>query len=261
MPDTNRVTMVTTFRPFTDDAARIIQRSAVRSWIVAGCEQIVAIGDEPGVEALAKEWGLTHVPPVRRASELSLACPHPMMRDIFDIGVSESQHDLVCFINSDIIVQPDFITTLTDISAKYDDPFVTGVRCDIELKKEAATDEDFGRLWADADKVLNQHGGTDFFAFSIALARRIRDGMPDYVWGATAWDNWLQVTALKLAHPPIDATNVLPTLHPRHNYATLLRGSPGCRRVSGHPAVQHNRRLYRQGGRRGSVKSPGWTVL
>ena len=59
------VTLFTAPKPFAGHIA-VIQRNAMRSWAqLPGCE-LVAFGDEEGIDAMASEIGATHLPDVAR---------------------------------------------------------------------------------------------------------------------------------------------------------------------------------------------------
>ena len=252
------ITFVTTFKGFDSPRDALCQCSAAFSWRLEKC-QVLVIGDDYGVRELCQDAGFALVPKVRRADALGLKSPCPMLRDIFRIACNTVSTTYFCLINADIILSRQFHSKLGTLLFHKSDPFVTGVRQNVKLDKEITSVTEFDAMWRLAHGVYQNGGGTDFFALSRNLARRILRVMPDYVMGATAWDNWLHWAALTMSSSPINATLRLPTMHPHHDYKGLSSASRSG--IKGHPAVIHNQRLFYRRNERAAITNSGWKIL
>lgn len=252
------ITFVTTFKAFDHPQDALCQCSAVFSWRLEQFSVLV-VGDDLGVSELCRDTGFRLVPKVRRAVDLGLQSQCPMLRDVFQIACTAVPTTYFCLINSDIIVSREFHTRLGTLLFHSPNPFVSGARQDVKLEKEITSVAEFDAVWSLAHGVYHSGGGTDFFALSRDLAKQLLLVMPDYVMGATAWDNWLHWAALTMSSSPINATLRLPTLHPYHDYNGLSGKSRS--RIEKHPAVIHNQRLYRARNERASITSRGWRIV
>ncbi len=77
-----KLTIFTAPKPFKDTHISNIQYNAIRSWKKLEPDvSIVLIGDEEGVESVAKELDVYFVPDVKRNSQRT-----PLISSIFEIG-------------------------------------------------------------------------------------------------------------------------------------------------------------------------------
>ena len=104
------ITLFTTPKPFAnkDDHTTIIQTNAIRSWARLGpLVQVILIGDEPGIEAMAKQLGVQH------SSQLQYnARRTPLVSSAFETARSMSDAPLLAYCNSDVILTENFLTTI-----------------------------------------------------------------------------------------------------------------------------------------------------
>jgi len=91
---------------------KLIQRNAIGSWarLRPECE-IILFGDEEGTAEVAKEFGLLHVSEVARNE-----CGTPLLSDVFEKGKQRAKHDLLCYVNCDIILKRDFLPAVKRVS-------------------------------------------------------------------------------------------------------------------------------------------------
>ena len=75
------LTIFTAPKPFTDPHIRTIQRNAICSWMQLDGAEVLLVGGEPGLAETAAEFGLPHLPDVRRN-----AWGTPLVSSIFDLA-------------------------------------------------------------------------------------------------------------------------------------------------------------------------------
>lgn len=198
----------------------IIQRNAIRSWLCLqpACE-ILLFGDDNGVADAAKEFGLRHIPNIARNEHGT-----PLVNDLFAQAQRLATHDLLCYINADIIVMRDFLNGIERVASAFPRQFLmVGQRWDLDIKTPLAFEADWEERLRDLtrrDGRLHGMTGMDFFAFRQGLWATI----PPFGIGRTSWDNWLIYGARKRGAAVIDATPSFMIVHQQHDYAHLAGG-------------------------------------
>lgn len=251
---------ITSFKAFEDCHDVGGQSAAIVSWKESQFKPVVIAGKEAGVKKVCDENGFVFEPSVERARDRNLQSGHPMLRSLIEVGLSHTKTPYLCLINSDIIVAPRFQTTLCSILLDHPSSCVTGNRYDISPIATPVMSVMDCALLFDRPRQKHVGGGTDFFVLTRTLWKRILKVMPDYVFGATAWDNWLHGAMLRFAKYPINATSRLLVLHASHLYIGL-NGQKNRNGFANHPAVQHNQRLYRSSSRKGSLTNAKWVKV
>jgi len=206
------ITFFTIPRPFTG-IHDIIQSNAILSWlqIKQKCE-IIIFGDDPSVIEFSNQVGVKCITDFK-SNEYGT----PLLDDIWKSAKSVSSNDLICYINSDIIIFPDFAEKISSI--KLDEFLIAGRRWDIDIDELI----DFKSDWALTLKnlieqigFLHSETGADFFLFpKICMPK-----MPAFAIGRAWWDNWLFFYFKKNKIPIIDGTNIM-TVHQNHDYSHI----------------------------------------
>jgi hypothetical protein len=206
--------MITFFsipKPFTNHIG-IIQRNAIRSWTLLKPEsEILLMGNEPGTAQVAEELG------VRQIREIAInEYGTPLIHDLFEKAQKLAKHDLICYINADIILLSDFLRAVNQI--QLPEYLLVGRRWDMDITQSLnfqKTDwETELRAQLQTDGVLHAHTGIDFFVFRRGLYK----DLPPFAVGRTTWDNWLIYKARSLKVPVIDATDQVTIVHQNHQY-------------------------------------------
>ncbi|HWO43099.1 MAG TPA: glycosyl transferase family 2, partial [Candidatus Eisenbacteria bacterium] len=107
----------------------IIQRNAIQSWTLLRpqCE-IVLFGDDAGTKDVAKDFEVKHVPHVAR-NELGT----PLLNDMFETAQRIANHELLCFVNSDIILMSDFVRAVDRVRRWRGNFLMIGRRSDVRI--------------------------------------------------------------------------------------------------------------------------------
>ena len=233
------LTLFTTPKPFQDSHVITIQRNALKSWKALGDEvEVVFIGDEYGMPEIAREFGLIHRPDVR-VNELGT----PLISSIFDIGRAENDSPFLAYVNTDIILFPDFLEALKKVGTQLSKFLLVGQRYDLDITEELAFEPGWqAELLKKAQTEGKRHAraGSDYFVFPRACFQDI----PDFRVGRAGWDNWMIYKARREKWAAVDCSADIDIIHQNHDYSHLPGGQTHYRQ----PETGVNIRLA--GGRR-----------
>jgi hypothetical protein len=220
-------------KPFTDVHIATIQRNAIKSWALLPEVQVLLLGDEPGVEKEAGELGVRHLPGVKCSGSGT-----PLISSMLQLARENSSSPLLCIINTDILLLPDFIQAARRVASQSKKFVLLGQRWDLDLSQPV----EFTEGWQDRLRSivqdqgqLHRPAGSDFFLFPRTCYTQV----PDFVIGRAGWDNWMIYQARKSGFPAIDATHDVLVVHQNHDYSHL----PGGRPHYDHPETDENIRL------------------
>jgi hypothetical protein len=228
------LTIFTTPKPFKGHIS-IIQKNAITSWtrLKPRCE-VILIGDDEGVGETASEIGVQHISRVEK-SEFET----PLLSSVFDSAAKAAKNDILVYVNSDIILLNDFVCAVKRAHTRR--PFLmTGRRWDLNVDEPldfSGKDWDYKlRTRAKKEGKLRHVEYTDYFA----ALRNFWFGMPPFIVGRPAWDNFMIFRARKRHYSVIDATYATTVIHQNHDYHHV----PKARGKSWEgPEGDHNRRL------------------
>jgi len=208
------LTIFTIPKPFTGHIG-VIQRNAIRSWLhlIPKCE-IILFGDDPGIREVAQEFGIIHVPEIRKTRYGT-----PYLDDVFFQAQQLAHHDIVCYCNADIIFFNDILDAVKKIPQK--EYLMVGERWDVEVTDPLDTSrenwsEEF-RTYAQEHHTLLDFMGMDYFIFPKGMLLNI----PPFAVGRRGWDNWLIYHIRSKKIPVIDATPVVHVVHQNHTYSHI----------------------------------------
>jgi hypothetical protein len=122
------VTFFTTAKPFREHH-KTIQQNALKSWTLLHPEvEVILFGDEEGAAQAAEEFGLRHEPHVKR-NEFGTK----RLDTMFSQAQAISRHELLCYINCDILLMEDFCDALKRVCEKHEQFLMVGRRWDMEI--------------------------------------------------------------------------------------------------------------------------------
>ena len=227
------ITLFSAPKPFTNPHIAMIQRNAIRSWTLLPDAGVLLLGEEEGLAEAAQELGVTHLPHVQRSTGGT-----PLISSMFQLARENCSSELLCIINADMVLMPDFIEAAKQ-AAKLKDKFVLlSQRWDYDISGPL----EFGAGWEEGlrgsvreQNRLHRPAGSDFFLFPRDCYRDI----PAFIIGRAGWDNWMIYKARKEKWPVIDCTPSVMIVHQNHDYSHL----PGGRPHYDHPDTDENIRL------------------
>jgi len=206
----------------------IIQRNAIQSWLAIGPDvEIFVCGDDPGAEEAARDLGARFIGNIER-NEFGT----PILRSAFEQVERNARHDVLCYVNADIILLGDFLRGIRKIQLPRF--LLVGQRWDLDVKYSI----DFGstaweqELW---NRIRTEGGlqgpsGIDYFVFrrDEELCR-----LPDFAVGRPGWDQWFIYHARRISVPVIDATGTITPIHQNHDYGHISKAAGGKHQVKG----------------------------
>lgn len=199
-------------KPFTNHHISIIQRNAIASWVLLRPKpEIILFGDEPGTAEICTEFGLRHVPEIAR-NEYGT----PLLNDIFEKAQRLAAHDVVCYVNADIILMEDFMWAVAEVTKWRKNFLLTGQRHTVEITEpwvgKAQWERQLQELVAMSGKI---EMAFDYFVFKRGLYQNV----PAFALGRGWFDHWLIWRARTNKAPVVDATSVVIVVHQKHDYS------------------------------------------
>jgi len=181
--------MITIFacpKPFRDPHIATIQTNAITAWTMLAPEaEVILLGDEAGVSEIAGRLGVTHVPGVK-----TNPAGTPYLNDLFDQAERHARGDLLCYVNADIILLPDFVAAAKRVFQWRGRCLAIGTRTDVDWK----TPIDFELAdWNEKlEEFVKASGslmpfGSDYFVFERGFFRHT----PAFLVGRAGFDNWM----------------------------------------------------------------------
>src|SRR5216684_5452992 len=161
---TYMLTIYTTAKPFHGHTG-VIQRNALQSWkaLDPGIE-VILFGDDPGAAETCRELGLRHEPFMER-NEFGTK----RLDFMFARAQEIARHPLLCYINCDIILLPEFCRALERVQAVHNAFLMVGRRWDVDVPQPADFQEpgaaDGLRQLALRSGVRRGPDAVDYFAF------------------------------------------------------------------------------------------------
>ena len=123
------VALFTCPKSFADEHIALIQRNAIRSWLQLGSSvEVLLVGDDAGVADIAEEFGILNPRDVARNREGT-----PLISSIFELAGGESASPILCYVNADIILLPDFLTAVEALASQLDKFLMVGQRRDLPI--------------------------------------------------------------------------------------------------------------------------------
>jgi hypothetical protein len=208
------LTLFTAPKPFVGQA-KVHQTNALRSWLrLRPRPEILVFGDEPGIAEACADLGVHHQSVVEK-SELGT----PLLNGVFrEAHRASPERAVMVYVNADIILLDDFVSTVELVRAWSDRFLVLGRRRDIDASEELRFDEvglDALRALVRREGELRDGWWIDYFVFPKGLWEEI----PPFAVGRPAWDNWMVFDAVRRRIPVVDATQSIMAIHQRHGYA------------------------------------------
>ena len=138
----------------------------------------------------------------------------PLLDGIWKKVKEVATNDLICYINTDIILLPSFIEEISLLNKN--NYFITGRRWDIAIDSLIS----YNKNWhtnlikkVKKEGKLHPASGADFFLFPKSLM----PDMPRFAIGRAWWDNWIFSYFKSKKVPIVDATEIM-TIHQNHDY-------------------------------------------
>lgn len=216
------LTLFTTAKPFRGHIGTI-QRNALRSWTLLHPDvEVILFGDDEGSAEVARELGIRHEPDVERTKFGAMR-----LDSMFGKAQELARHDVLCYVNCDIILMSDFRRAVERVRAKYERFLMVGRRWDTRITGSI----DFGALeWAEKTRdfaLSSNHRRDQWWIDYFAFSRGLYGEVPPLAVGRRAWDNWLMWKGLDSGVPVVDASRAVVAVHQNHDYNHHPQGAKG----------------------------------
>ena len=167
------ITLFSAPKPFTDPHIAIIQRNAIRSWTLLPDVEVLLIGDEEGMAEVAQELGVKHLPDVKCSDNGT-----PLISSMFQLARENNHSDLLCIVNTDMLLMPDFVEATKQVTHLRDKFVLLSQRWDLDVAEPL----DFSEGWEDhlhstvhSQGKLHHPAGSDFFLFPQSCYTEVPD--------------------------------------------------------------------------------------
>ncbi|GMV35347.1 hypothetical protein FBQ83_15680 [Chloroflexi bacterium CFX5] len=227
------ITFFSAPKPFANPHIAMIQRNAIKSWTALPDVEVILLGNESGLAEVAKELNVKHIPNVK-VNDNGV----PLISSMFAAARENSNSDLLCIVNADMILMDDFAEAAKQAKGQKSKFVLLSQRWDLDITQPVEFIEGWqNRLSSIVHRQgsLHRPAGSDFFLFPKSCYRDV----PDFTIGRAGWDNWMIYKARTEGWAVIDCTPSVMIVHQNHDYSHLPEGKPHYE----HPETNENIRL------------------
>ena len=195
-----------------------LQVRALRSWKQIDVDsEVCIVAPRADVESLPE--GLADYAVVAKENSLSKL---PMFADVMEVAYRESDADVFCYLNSDIILPSNFGTIdFAQLDRKF---LIIGSRWDMSEDAPYPDSLDPENIYEYLCEGIKSHSvtlhlptGIDYFLFK----RGTFEGIKPLVVGRGGYDAALLAFCLRSGIQLVDATEIFPVLHQFHDYSHI----------------------------------------
>src|SRR5215207_5755852 len=122
------ITLFSAPKPFTNPHIATIQRNAIKSWTLLPDVEVILLGEEMGLAEAARELGVKHLSNVAHNESGT-----PLISSMFQRARENSTSDLLCIINADMILMPDFAEAAKQTATLKDKFVLLSQRWDLDV--------------------------------------------------------------------------------------------------------------------------------
>ena len=204
--------------PFENENIIMIQTNALLSWKKLNFfDKIIITGNENGVKEFCLKYNFTQEPNLE-VSEYNT----PLISSIFEKGISHSQSDtdILMYINCDIILLSNFSNKLINIISKIKNKdlingiLIVGQKINWwNIYKIEYTDINYENKLIDSinkESEIHSKSGIDYWIFT---RNTYKNNIPPFLIGKWLFDGCLVNLAIKTNKLTIDATNEIQIIH------------------------------------------------
>ena len=254
MGDEMRLAIVAAPKDFRGHTG-IIQRNAIASWRALGHDiDILLGGDVAGLSGVVSEVCATCLGPIAAGVD-----GPPRVDDLFAKARAATRADLVAYVNSDIMLMPDWLAAVRRVAHAFAGrALVIGRRTDLDVEERIDVADPCARIdLLDRVRRVGKPAARvckDYFVFGRDAYRHV----PAFTLGRAFWDNWMVHDARARGVPVVDVTARATAVHQNHDYAHLAGGRLAAYLTSA--GARENRRLA-GGSRMVTGAAASWRML
>lgn len=212
------LTIFTVPKPFEGHIG-VIQRQAIRSWTLLRPRcQVILCGDEAGTDRVAAEFRVEQITEISRNQFGT-----PLLNFVFRAAEERATHDLLCYVNADIILFSDLIYAARRVSEARRRFLMVGQAWDLDVEAQLQSGQN--RSEVELRHLVEQTGAVrpvwaiDYFVYPRGAIGRL----PAFAVGRPWWDNWMIYHARSLRIAVVDATAATLAIHQNHDYGHVAQ--------------------------------------
>ncbi len=227
------ITIFGTPKPFCG-ISEIHQYNAISSWKRL-TDDVLLLGNATGTDEACDYLGATHVPEVER-NEFGT----PLVSSLFSICRQRAKHDLICYVNADIILTKKFLCCLNAVRSRFARFLMVGRRWNLdviealEIGSPGFERDILNRATAEGKQATEWY--IDYFAFPKSEFTTV----PPFAVGRVRWDNWMIWKATASGLAVVDTSACVTAVHQNHDYSHYPTGEKG---VYEGPEAETNHKL------------------
>jgi hypothetical protein len=205
------LTMPKSFKDSNEVAIR--QQNAITSWLALRPQPSVFLCGNDISKEVQTKFGAGHICDIATNKHGSL-----LLDSLLTIAQEQTEHNLLIYINCDIILTSNFIGAIKACADHFDNFLMIGQRTDVNFPDKLDTtkpnwEKHLRELVSARNGKLHHPCGCDYFVFTRKL---YGDNLLPLAMARTTWDNYLIWLALQKNIPVVDATNVVLAIHQNH---------------------------------------------
>ncbi len=217
------LTLFTTAKAFRGHI-NVIQRNALKSWKLLHPDiEIILFGDDEGSAEVCREFGFRHEPYLARTEFGAMR-----LDDMFSKAHDAAKYDILCYVNCDIILMPDFYRAIRRTTSASKEFLMVGRCWDVDIAEPIDFSSPTWQKWVQslASKANRRRNewSLDYFAYSRGTYAK---DLPAFGIGRLWWDNWLIGKALASGKAVVDASSSVVAIHQNHDYSHHPQGRQG----------------------------------
>lgn len=184
------ISIISPIMPFTDGNIRNQQLQALHSWLLLEpiSRVYLIIKDKQTISSLKgmieSMNKVTFITSFQRGFH-----GIPLFHSLINIATSIQSRGIIVFINSDIVLQRDFVECVHYLERFYKNKgrnwFAAGARHDLTVRSDNATNN----INRNLNISMHTSGGIDVFAWQ-AGTNLLKTAIPPFIWGRSRYDNW-----------------------------------------------------------------------
>lgn len=211
------ITLFTMPKPFSNRSSHtsIIQQNAIASWSKLADVQVVLVGAETGIEAMARQLGVGHL----QGNEYN-RLGTPLVNSAFQLVREFCESPLMAYCNSDVILTPDFVDAVRRTYQLVEGESFVAFGRRIDVRIQALLDFDSTKTIDEVNRQAEQAGriATQACKEYFVFTRSLYQDMPAFAIGRGNWDNWMIWSAKKLGCPVVNLSEWVTAIHQEHDY-------------------------------------------
>ena len=217
------LTFFTTAKPFHGHNG-ITQRNALKSWaLLDPSVEIILVGDDEGGAEVANELGIRHEPQVERNEFGTIRIDYMFAR-----AQAMARHNIVCYLNCDIILLPDFTEAIRRVRSEYSEFLAIGRRWDLDITEKIDFSDSRWQEKITEMRVTDARQQTDWYIDYFVFSRGLfGQEIPPFAVGRAGWDNWMVWKARQTGKPVVDISRAVSAVHQNHDYRHHPQGRKG----------------------------------